>query len=191
MEHIDTLVLATRNQHKIQEIERILGPGPAYRTLSDYVAIQIQEAGQTLFENSLAKAMFAHKISGFPALADDSGLFINALDSEPGIYSARYGKSDRQRIARVLEKLQAKEDRGASFKAVFVLYRGANDYQTFEGVCPGRIAHEPRGTHGFGYDPIFIPQGHTRTFAELGAEAKNKISHRALALKQLKEYLGI
>ncbi|MBN2619627.1 RdgB/HAM1 family non-canonical purine NTP pyrophosphatase [candidate division WOR-3 bacterium] len=191
MKHVDTLILATRNQHKIHEIEQILGPALIYRSLSDYVAVQIPETGQTLFENSMAKARFAHKISTLPALADDSGLFINALDGEPGIYSARFGSNDEQRIARVLDKLQNEEERRAHFEAVFVLMIGADEYQMFEGICSGTIANEPRGTHGFGYDPIFIPHGYTRTFAELGAEVKNKISHRALALKQLKEYLGI
>jgi XTP/dITP diphosphohydrolase len=191
MKLVDTLILATRNQHKIHEIEQILGPTLKYQSLSNYVAVQIQEAGRTLLENSIAKAMFAHKISTLPALADDSGLFIDVLDGEPGIYSARYGSNDAQRIARVLDKLRDGEKRGASFKTVFVLMFAADNYQMFEGICPGTIAYEPRGTHGFGYDPIFIPQGYTRTFAELGAEVKNRISHRALALKQLKEYLLI
>jgi len=191
MDRLDYLVLATRNQHKINEIKEILGPTLMYRVLSDYVAIQIQEAGRTLLENSMAKALFAHKISNHPALADDSGLFVDALDGEPGIYSARYGTDDQQRIARVLDKLQGNENRRASFRAVFVLYMSTDAYKTFEGICAGNIAYESRGTKGFGYDPIFIPQGFTQTFAELGADVKNKISHRALALKKLKAYLTI
>lgn len=191
MAHVDTLILATHNRHKILEIEQILGSTVHYRPLSDYVAIQIQEAGRSLLENSLAKAMFAHKMSGLPALADDSGLFIDALDNEPGVYSARYGSNDHQRITRVLDRLRDTENRGAAFKAVFVLYTGSNEYRTFEGICPGTIAHEPRGTDGFGYDPIFIPQGYSRTFAELGAGVKNEISHRARALRKVKEYIGI
>jgi XTP/dITP diphosphohydrolase len=191
MDREKPLVLATRNQNKIEEIKYILGPNFAYQTLNDYVSIQIPEQGETLLENSLTKAKFAYQISNLPAIADDSGLFIDALDGEPGVFSARYGKSDAQRIAHVLTRLQEKDDRSASFKAVFVLFLGVDNYQVFEGTCAGRIAHKPHGTHGFGYDPIFIPQGYNRTFSELGPEIKNTISHRARALKKLKAYLNI
>jgi XTP/dITP diphosphohydrolase len=191
MRHIECIVLATCNQHKIEEIKNILGTDIAYRTLSDYVAIQIREAGRTLLENSLAKATYAYKVSELPSLADDSGLFIDALDGGPGIFSARYGKTDQQRITRILDELRDSKDRRASFKAVFVLSLGTTKYEAFEGICPGIIADEPRGIHGFGYDPVFIPEGYTQTFAELGSEVKNRISHRARALQKVKEYLKL
>jgi XTP/dITP diphosphohydrolase len=189
MDPIANLVLATHNRYKIEEIRQILGPGRIYRILSEYVAVQVHEVGRTLLENSMAKAVFAYKVSSLPALADDSGLFIDALNGEPGIHSARYGSSDEQRIARVLDQLKEKDDRKATFKAVFIFYLGTDDYQSFEGICLGHIAHRPCGKWGFGYDPIFIPEGYTQTFAELGPEVKNQISHRARALKKLKAYL--
>jgi len=184
------LVLATQNEHKIKEIKEILGSILEYRILSDYVAIQVKEAGRTLLENSLAKALYAHKVTGLPALADDSGLFIDALDGEPGIFSARYGNTDTQRISRVLEKLQGRNNRCASFRAVFVLVLDSRTHKEFVGICPGSITNEPQGTHGFGYDPIFVPDGYNNTFAELGAETKNRISHRALALNKVKIYFS-
>lgn len=188
MKHISRLVLATRNEHKIEEIRQILGSGIDYRTLDQYGALQIKEAGRTLYENSLAKALYAHKVTGTPALADDSGLFIDALDGDPGVYSARYGATDEQRISRVLKNIRSQENRRASFRAVFVLVLNTSDHEAFEGICPGSITTESRGTHGFGYDPIFIPDGYTKTFAELGPEIKNRISHRARALEKLKQY---
>lgn len=183
------IVLATKNKNKIGEIKEYLGPHIQYKTLDDYFDLKIKEAGRTLLENSLAKAAFTFKISRTPSLADDSGLFVAALDGEPGIFSSRYGRDDIERIARLLKNLRNKQNRQASFKAVFVFYHALNRYETFEGECAGTIAHEPRGTEGFGYDPIFIPDGYTKTFAELGMEVKNRISHRAKALAQLKKYL--
>lgn len=140
-------------------------------------------------ENSLAKALFAFKVSNRPALADDSGLFIDALEGEPGIFSSRYGYDDVDRIARILKNLHDSEDRSASFRAVFVYYYELQRYEFFEGECRGTIAYEPRGNNGFGYDPIFIPDGYNKTFAELGKEIKNRISHRALALAKFKRFL--
>lgn len=189
MKHGHQFVLATRNQHKIKEIKQILGSDFEYQTLSDYIAIQIKEAGRTLLENSLAKAAFTYKVSQLPSLADDSGLFVDALNNEPGIFSARYGANDEQRIARVLQNLEGQNNREASFKAVFVLYFALKTYVSFEGICSGQITHEPRGTHGFGYDPIFVPEGYKKTFAELGASVKNAVSHRARALHKIREYL--
>ena len=184
-----SIVLATRNQHKIDEIKDIIDLDIGYKTLSDYVSISITEAGRTLLENSLAKAAFAFKISQRPSLADDSGLFVDALNGAPGVFSARYGANDNDRIARLLKELADVHERGAQFKAVYVYYYGMNLYRIFEGCCLGDITAEPRGSGGFGYDPIFIPRGYKKTFAELGSKTKNRISHRAKALKKFQRYI--
>lgn len=184
-----SIVLATRNSNKIKEIKAILGPGINYQTMEEFLNIPIKETGRSLLDNSLAKAAFTFKVSGKPSLADDSGLFVEAMQGEPGIYSSRYGQHDKQRIARVLENLTNAKNRRASFKAVFVYYYAPNTYKVFEGECIGSIADEPRGLAGFGYDPIFIPKGYDKTFAELGEDIKNRISHRAKALAKFKEFL--
>ncbi len=184
-----SLLLATRNQHKIIEIKDILGKDIDYLQIDDYLAIDIREAGRTLTENSLTKARFAFEVTGKPSLADDSGLFITALDDAPGVFSSRYGKDDAERIGRVLSELSGVENREAAFRAVFVFYEASELYHIFEGECHGEITHEPRGSYGFGYDPIFVPRGYTRTFAQLGQKTKNRISHRAQALKKFRRFL--
>lgn len=184
-----SLLLATRNQHKIVEIKDILGADIDYLQIDDYIAIDIREAGRTLVENSLTKARFAFEVTGKPSLADDSGLFITALDNAPGVFSSRYGKDDTDRIGRVLSELSGIQNREAAFRAVFVFYEAPELYHIFEGECRGEIIHEPRGSHGFGYDPIFIPRGYKRTFAQLGQKTKNRISHRARALKKFRRFL--
>lgn len=183
------LVLATKNAHKVGEIKKILNlAGVHYLTLNDFLPIPINESGRTLAENSLIKASFTYKMTNKPALADDSGLFINALDGRPGVASSRYGKNDPDRIGRVLNELGGEKKRTAVFKAVFVYYFAPGKYEVFEGECPGRITLVPKGEHGFGYDPIFIPRGFRKTFAELGPKVKDRISHRAGALKKFKKY---
>jgi len=184
-----SIVLATRNHNKIKEIKAILGPEIHYQTVGEFLNIPIKETGRSLLDNSLAKAVFTFKVSGKPSLADDSGLFIEVLQGEPGIYSSRYGQDDTQRIARVLENLADKKNRKAAFKAVFVYYYAPNTYKVFEAECIGSITDQPRGLEGFGYDPIFIPKGYSKTFAELGEGIKNRISHRAKALAKFKKYL--
>lgn len=184
------LVLATKNAHKIEEIKKILNLGGIrYLTLNDFLGIPINESGRTLAENSLIKASFTYKITNQPTLADDSGLFIKALAGRPGIFSSRYGKNNEDRIQRVLDELGAEKKRTAAFKVVFVYYHGPGRYEVFEGECPGRIAWAPKGNHGFGYDPIFIPRGYRKTFAELGPAVKNRVSHRAVALRKFRKYL--
>jgi XTP/dITP diphosphohydrolase len=184
-----TIVLATQNQHKIDEIRAILGDDINYQTIGEYFDLKLQEPGRSLRENSFTKAAFSYKVSGKASLADDSGLFVDALGSEPGVYSARYGAHDKERITKLLKNLESTKNRTAKFKAVFVYYYAQGLYEIFEGECIGRIAMEPRGTSGFGYDPIFIPKGYYKTFAELGPTVKNHISHRARALEKLKRYL--
>jgi non-canonical purine NTP pyrophosphatase (RdgB/HAM1 family) len=184
-----SIVLATQNQHKIDEIRAILGGDINYQTIGEYLDIALQETGRSLKENSFTKAAFSYKVSGKASLADDSGLFVEALNGEPGIYSARYGADDQERIAKLLKNLEITSNRTAKFKAVFVYYYAPGLYEVFDGECIGQIAKEPRGTGGFGYDPIFIPKGYNKTFAELGPSVKNHISHRARALEKLKTYL--
>jgi len=183
------LVLATKNPHKIEEIKSILGDGIIYLNLGGFPGLEIKETGRALLQNSVLKAEFAYKLCSIPSLADDSGLFIDALNGEPGVFSSRYARNDNDRIIRVLKNLRNKKVRTATFKAVFVFYYQLNKYEVFEGICPGRIALEPKGKNGFGYDPIFVPKGYNKSFAELGPKVKNRISHRALALKKFKVYL--
>jgi XTP/dITP diphosphohydrolase len=185
------LLLATKNPHKLEEIKNILGKaaGITYLSLHYFPGFAIKETGRSLLQNSLLKAEFAFKVSGKPSLADDSGLFIDALDGEPGIFSSRYASTDQARIEKVLKMMRLKIKRTAQFRAVFVYYFAPQQYQAFEGICPGTIAIEPRGAHGFGYDPIFIPDGYKKTFAEMTPKTKNRISHRARALRKFKAYL--
>lgn len=183
------IVLATRNQHKVAEIEKIIGDVVVVQKLNDLININIPECGRTLLENSLAKAAFVYQLRGQAALADDSGLFVDALDGEPGVFSARYGRDDESRIRRLLKNLADKKNRKASFRAVFVYCFGHGKYEAFEGRCAGEIALAPKGKHGFGYDPVFVPNGYKKTFAELGPATKNRISHRARALQKFRQYL--
>lgn len=185
------LLLATKNQHKLEEIKDILGKaaGITYLSLGNFPGFTIKETGRSLLQNSLLKAEFAFKVSGKAALADDSGLFIDALDGEPGVFSSRYASTDQARIDKILRLLHSKTNRTAQFRAVFVYYFAPQQYQAFEGVCPGSIAIEPRGANGFGYDPIFIPDGHKKTFAEMTPKTKNRISHRSRALMKFRKYL--
>jgi XTP/dITP diphosphohydrolase len=185
------LLLATKNPHKLEEIKNILGKtaGITFLSLHDLPGFAIKETGRSLLQNSLLKAEFAFKVSNKPSLADDSGLFIDALDGEPGVFSSRYASTDQARIDKVLKMMRLKINRTAQFKAVFVYYFAPQRYQSFEGICPGSIALEARGANGFGYDPIFVPDGYNKTFAEMTPKTKNRISHRSRALRKFKAYL--
>jgi XTP/dITP diphosphohydrolase len=183
------IILATRNANKIVEIRKIIGDLVETQMIGDFVKVDIPEFGRSLLDNSLAKAAFAYRLCGKPSLADDSGLFVESLDGEPGIYSSRYGKDDAERIARLLRNLRKEQKRRAAFRVVFVYYYTDGKYEVFEGECVGRIAPSARGTEGFGYDPVFIPRGYKRTFAELGPSVKNRISHRAQALQKFRKFL--
>lgn len=183
------LVLATKNAHKVEEIKKILNlAGVHYLTLNDFPAILINESGRTLAENSLIKASFTYKMTGKPSLADDSGLFIESLNGRPGVFSSRYASNNNKRIERVLNEMAGVRDRTAAFRVVFVYCFAPGQYEVFQGECPGRIAPTPKGNYGFGYDPIFLPRGYRKTFAELGPAVKNRISHRTVALKKFKKY---
>jgi XTP/dITP diphosphohydrolase len=187
------LLFATRNANKTAEIRKILGPLFQVNDLADHPEIpHIAETGRTFEDNAILKAATISKhIPGF-VVADDSGLEVDALGGAPGIYSARYAgpdASDNEKIERLLEQLgrvgAPKDARRARFHCVLALARKGEVLGVFEGVVEGQIADQPRGSHGFGYDPIFIPNGFQRTFGELEPAEKNRLSHRARALEKL------
>ena len=193
------LILATRNEHKLQEIQRILGPKIAIRGLSSRDEVgEIDETGSSYEENAILKAvMVSRKVPGL-VVADDSGIEVDALDGRPGVHSARYGgtnATDEGKINRLLNELarvRAKNDqRVARFRCVLAVARDGQVLATFEGIVEGRIAERARGLHGFGYDPIFIPDGFENTFGELAEEVKNNISHRAKAIRKLQTNLPL
>ena len=187
------LVVATRNSHKTREIQHILGPDFRVRDLRAYPEIRnIPESGTSFEENAKLKALAASERLPALVIADDSGLEVDALGGAPGIYSARYAganATERDKIDKLLRELarvQATGDeRRARFRCVVALARNGDTLEIFEGIVEGRIADEARGDSGFGYDPIFIPEGFKETFGELPAEVKNTISHRAKAIRQL------
>jgi XTP/dITP diphosphohydrolase len=190
------LLLATRNRNKVIEIQRALeGTGWQVLILSDIAdAPDVEEDGSTFQENALKKARSAARFSRLWTLAEDSGLEVDALGGEPGVKSARYageGASDADRIRKVIGLLTSVPDerRTARFRCVMCVIDPAGNESCFEDRCEGRIAHSARGTAGFGYDPIFIPDGYDQTFAELGLAVKGRISHRARTLEQVIDYL--
>lgn len=189
------VVLATRNKFKIEEIKVLLQDlNVEFLTLNDFPNVPpLIEDGTTFEENSVKKARAVFKHTKLPSLADDSGLEVFFLNGRPGVYSARYsgdGATDQKNNDKLLKEMRgvAPRRRRAQFHAVVTLI-GSGFEETTEGICPGGLAEAPRGTNGFGYDPIFIPEGLTKTYAELTQEEKNKISHRAKALEKMKEIL--
>ena len=191
------LLLATSNAGKVRELTRLLEGLPLrIRNLSEFEPIQpVEETGETFEENASLKAVFYAKRTGLLTLADDSGLEVDALGGAPGVRSARYAgteATDGQRVARLLEELKGVSDarRGARFVCVLALYDPASaKLRSFRGVCAGRIAASARGSQGFGYDPVFVPEGYEHSFAELPSEVKQRISHRARALADARDYL--
>ncbi len=190
-----TIVLATRNPGKISEIEALL-TGVRVATAASFPGCpEPEESGRTFEENALIKARAVAGFTGKTALADDSGLEVDALGGAPGVHSARYAgatASDRDNMHRLLEALAgvADGDRTARFRCVMAVVAPDGRTWTSDGVCEGRILREPRGESGFGYDPLFVPAGYESTFAELDARTKNRISHRAMALRRIAEILG-
>ncbi len=195
-QHIELLV-ATSNAGKIRELsQRLAGLPLRLRLLSEFPSIsEAEETGTTFAENAKLKALHYSSASGLLSLADDSGLAVDALGGRPGVYSARYAGQHAtyaERMAKLLDELAATGDaeRRARFVCVIAIADPAcGSVGTFEGRCEGRIAHEPCGTGGFGYDPVFIPEGHAQTFGELPDEIKRSISHRARALDQACRFL--
>jgi XTP/dITP diphosphohydrolase len=189
------LVLATRNNHKLAELKTLLSTiDVELFTLNNFPDHPpLIEDGETFQENALRKARTIFHHTKLPALADDSGLEVFFLNGRPGVRSARYAgdnATDEQNNKKLLAEMRgvAPRRRRAQFRAVLALV-GPGYEELAEGVCLGRLAEEPRGTNGFGYDPIFIPDGFTRTYAELSAEEKNKISHRAAAAEKMREII--
>ena len=187
-----TIVIATKNRNKTAEIRALLEGFPVViRDLSDFPPIPgVEEDGDTFEENAYKKAGFTARVLGLPALADDSGLCVEALSGRPGIYSARFGGeglTDEDRCRKILESLEGAENRKAWFECVISIAVPSGAALTYEGRCEGIITREPDGENGFGYDPVFYYPPLGKTFARLSREEKNRVSHRGLALAQVKE----
>lgn len=191
------IVFATNNSHKLEEIRQILGKSIEVLSLADINCHEdIPETAPTIEGNAMMKARYVYDKYGTPCFADDTGLEVDALDGAPGVYSARYaggeGHDSEANMRKLLHEMEGKENRRAQFRTVIALIEqkdGKPVAHTFEGKIEGHISDEKRGTSGFGYDPIFVPEGYEQSFAELGNEIKNKISHRARAVARLAEYL--
>lgn len=197
MSDLTELVLASHNAGKLKELQAMLGDRVRVRSVGEFSQVEPEETGLSFVENAILKARNAARLSGLPALADDSGLAVDALGGAPGIYSARYadGKGDAANNAKLLEALQEVPDaeRTAQFVCVLALVRHADDPLPIlcEGLWPGRILHAAQGEHGFGYDPLFQPDGEAVSAAELAPAEKNQRSHRARAMAQLKQRLQL
>jgi XTP/dITP diphosphohydrolase len=192
MEKKIPLVLATRNQGKTFEIRDLLAGFPVeIKNLDDFGPLpEVQEDGETFDDNAYKKASFTSKILGIPALADDSGLVVEALDGAPGVLSARYAgenASDDQRCAKLLKEMADKNNRRAAFECVISIAVPSGPALTYEGRCEGLIAKRPAGRNGFGYDPIFFYPPLKKTFAQLTRKEKSRVSHRARALNEMKQ----
>ena len=186
------LVFATNNAHKLEEVQQMVGDKFVLKSLADIGCDDdIPETGVTFQENAQQKTDYLFQKYQVDCFGDDSGLEIDALNGEPGVYSARYsGSRDMEKnIDLVLEKLQGQENRKARFKTVISLFLDGEQH-FFEGTVEGRIIASRTGTEGFGYDPIFIPEGYDQTFAEMSLEEKNKISHRSQAVAKLVGFLS-
>ncbi|GGH41584.1 RdgB/HAM1 family non-canonical purine NTP pyrophosphatase [Dyadobacter endophyticus] len=186
------LCFATNNQNKLKEIQALLGNRFELVTLSDIGCFEeIPEPYETIQENAKAKSSYVREKYGIDCFADDSGLVVPSLNGEPGVHSAYYAgpqRSHDDNINLLLNKLSGEEDRSAYFLTVISLSLG-NEYYAFEGRAQGTIIHEKRGTGGFGYDPVFIPDGQNRTFAEMTLAEKSQISHRSIAFAALVDFL--
>lgn len=181
------LVLASHNQGKIDELSQMLAPyGVKILSARDLKLPDVEETGETFAENAALKAETISEYTGMPCLADDSGLCVDALDGRPGVYSARYAADNNARINKLIGELKesGKADWSAHFSCVLALKIPHQKTKFFEGRVDGKIIENRRGSEGFGYDPIFMPDGYERTFAEMSKEEKAKISHRGKALLQ-------
>lgn len=187
------IVFASGNKHKLEEIKAAVPAGFEVISMRDLpFEGEIEEHGTTLEENAAIKARFIYEHFGQNCFADDTGLEINALGGAPGVYSARYageGCSFADNVAKVLGEMEGKADRSARFRTVICLVLEGREY-FFEGIVKGTITLENHGTGGFGYDPVFVPEGERRTFAQMSMEEKNTLSHRARAVRKLADFLG-
>lgn len=190
MELPKILVVATRNNGKTSEIRDMLKDFPIeVRNLNDFGPIpEVEEDGETFDDNAYKKASFAARVLGFPALADDSGLVVDALSGRPGVYSARYAgenASDKERCEKLLEEMKGRDNRKAAFECVISLAVPTGPALTYDGRCEGIITEQPAGENGFGYDPVFFYSPLNKTFAQLSQKEKNKVSHRGKALREV------
>ena len=186
------LILATKNQGKIEEFKELLSGFPIeIKSLNDFGPIpSVVEDGKTFEDNAYKKAHDTARMLGFPALADDSGLVVEALDGLPGVYSARYageGASDQENNLKLLEAMKSKEDRKAAFECIIAIAVPRGPALIYEGRCEGQITQEMKGENGFGYDPIFYYPPSQKTFAQMSSDEKNSVSHRGKAMAELKE----
>lgn len=186
-----SLVLATRNEGKISEFRELLSPFDVeLKSLLDFGPLPpVQEDGVTFEENAYKKAHFTAKVLGIPALADDSGLVVEALGGAPGVHSARYagnGATDEDKNRKLLHEMKDKSDRSAYFQSVIIIAVPRGPALTYIGTCEGEILHEPAGENGFGYDPVFYYPPLKRSFAQMSMEEKNRVSHRGKAMTELK-----
>lgn len=185
-------VFATNNHHKLEEVRQAVDQKIQIKSLAEAGCTEeLPETGSTLEANARQKAEYVFHKLGIPCFADDSGLEVEALQGEPGVHSAHYAGPQRNsgdNINLLLSRMQNVSSRRARFRCVIALAEQSG-VQLFEGILNGRINHEPRGSGGFGYDPVFVPEGDTRTLAELSTEEKNQISHRAIAVRKLITHL--
>ncbi len=188
---VTILILATTNANKVKEFQEMLKDFPIQiRSLADFGTLpEAIEDGETFDENAYKKALHTAKILGLPAIADDSGLVVEALGGAPGVYSARYAgekATDQENVEKLLREMQGEKNRKASFQCVLSIAVPSGPALTYEGSCDGVILEKPQGTSGFGYDPIFFHEGLGKSFAEAEAEEKNRVSHRGQALTEFK-----
>lgn len=187
-----SICFATNNEHKLAEVRAITGPDFRILSLQEIGChTELPETGQTLEENSLQKAQYVFDTFNVPCFADDTGLEVEALKGAPGVFSARYAgehKSSTDNIRLLLKNLEHVTHRRARFRTLITLVT-TKDTHVFEGSVEGIILNEERGKGGFGYDPVFVPDGYTKTFSEMSPEEKNRISHRAIATRKLTAYL--
>ena len=187
------IVFATNNAHKLREVQQTVGDKFEIVSLRECGVVEdIPENEPTLEGNALAKARYIYSRTGLSCFADDTGLEVDALGGEPGVRSARYatdGHDDEANKRLLLERMEGKENRGAQFRTAMALILDGEEY-LFEGVVRGEILTQECGNGGFGYDPLFAPEGHSESFAEMSAEEKNAISHRGRAVRKLAEFLN-
>jgi XTP/dITP diphosphohydrolase len=187
------LIFATNNEHKVKEIRSVIGPSFHIITLREAgIDIDIPEPHDTLEANATEKSQTIHRMTGQDCFSEDTGLEVDALNGEPGVKSARYagdGRDFQQNIDKLLGKLGNNPNRKARFRTVISLILQGREY-FFEGICEGNILEEQQGSKGFGYDPVFVPDGAEKSFAEMSMEEKNKYSHRQKAVSQLIDFLN-
>lgn len=188
-----SIIIATKNEGKIREITEIVDSDFEFLTYKDFNDWpEIEETGKTFLENALQKARMLSEKYDLPAIADDSGLEVEALEGQPGVASARYAgveQNDSKNVEKLVNNLRGEKNRKARFKTVAVYYHPDGRYVVVEGEVEGEIIEDPRGTSGFGYDPVFMPKGYDKTMAELSLQEKNTISHRGKAFRKLREHL--